>query len=380
MGASLTSFGSAVPLPANAWSPFSPLRVLLSALSAATAPLPCAWQSLKICETQNSSIVALRIIVYNYNMNEIQKKIEDFVKVNDFKGCVKFDEPMAPRTTFKIGGNAAVYAEPDELMDFIRLLQFLRSENIRFYLVGGASNIVFCDEEFMGVVISTLRLNKLSSADISENEVLVTCGTGTTMAQLVNFCVKNRLEGLQTFAGLPGTIGGALFMNARCFDVSICESFVSANYLELDDFTCYEIGYFPGEWDYKVSPFQNSSKLILDAKLRLKKSDKSEEQLLEECKKYIEERKSKGHFNYPSAGSVFRNNRNFGAPSGKLIDECGLKGKQIGNAQIAPFHGNFIINLGGATQKDVKKLVELTVKEIKEKKGFILEPEIIFVE
>lgn len=200
------------------------------------------------------------------------------------------------------------------------------------------------------------------------------------MAQLVNFCVKNRLEGLQTFAGLPGTIGGALFMNARCFDVSICESFVSANYLELDDFTCYEIGYFPGEWDYKVSPFQNSSKLILDAKLRLKKSDKSEEQLLEECKKYIEERKSKGHFNYPSAGSVFRNNRNFGAPSGKLIDECGLKGKQIGNAQIAPFHGNFIINLGGATQKDVKKLVELTVKEIKEKKGFILEPEIIFVE
>ena len=112
----------------------------------------------------------------------------------------------------------------------------------------------------------------------------------------------------------------------------------------------------------------------------MKKSDKSEEQLLEECKKYIEERKSKGHFNYPSAGSVFRNNRNFGAPSGKLIDECGLKGKQIGNAQIAPFHGNFIINLGGATQKDVKKLVELTVKEIKEKKGFILEPEIIFVE
>ena len=104
MGAFLTSFGSAVPLPANAWSPFSPLRVLLSALPAATAPLPCAWQSLKIYETQNSSIVALRIIVYNYNMNEIQKKIEDFVKVNDFKGCVKFDEPMAPRTTFKIGG------------------------------------------------------------------------------------------------------------------------------------------------------------------------------------------------------------------------------------------------------------------------------------
>ena len=161
-------------------------------------------------------------------MNEIQKKLEDFVKVNDFKGCVKFDEPMAPRTTFKIGGNAAVYAEPDELMDFIRLLQFLRSENIRVYLVGGASNILFCDEEFMGVVISTLRLNKISSADISENEVLVTCGTGTTMAQLVNFCVKTRLEGLQTFAGLPGTIGGALFMNARCFDVSICESFVSA--------------------------------------------------------------------------------------------------------------------------------------------------------
>ena len=99
-----------------------------------------------------------------------------------------------------------------------------------------------------------------------------------------------------------------------------------------------------------------------------------------ENKKYIEERKSKGHFDFPSAGSVFRINRGFGAPSGKIIDECGLRGKQIGMAQIAPFHGNFIINLGGATQKDVKALVEFTVKEVKAKTGFCLQPEIIFVD
>ena len=91
-------------------------------------------------------------------------------------------------------------------------------------------------------------------------------------------------------------------------------------------------------------------------------------------------RKEKGHFSFPSAGSVFKNNRDFHLPSGKIIDDCGLKGKKCGNAQIAPFHGNFIINLGGATQSDVKNLVQSVKDEVLKNKGFLLEPEIIFVE
>jgi UDP-N-acetylmuramate dehydrogenase len=200
------------------------------------------------------------------------------------------------------------------------------------------------------------------------------------MASFVNFCAENGFSGAEKFAGLPGTLGGALFMNARCFDLSISELFVEAYYIDLNDYTEQHKIFSSSDWDYKVSPFQNSHTLILSATFRLKKNVKSKEELKSENKKYIEERKSKGHFNFPSAGSVFRNNREFGAPSGKIIDECGLRGKQIGMAQIAPFHGNFIINLGGATQKDVKALVEFTVKEVKAKTGFCLQPEIIFVD
>ncbi len=319
-------------------------------------------------------------ILYNIFMEEIQEKVREFADSNGFSQIIKFNEQMAPKTSFKIGGKAAVFAEPEDFMQLVRILQFARSEKISFFVLGGASNVVFCDELYNGIVISLLKFNEIAQLPLSEDEVLVSCGAGTTMAQLVNFCTKNRLEGMEPFAGLPGTVGGALFMNARCFELSISERFYSARFFDLDDFTPSELNYIPEQWDYKVSPFQNSTKIILSAFFKLKKSSKSEEEIASLCKSFIEERKSKGHFKYPSAGSVFKNNRDFGSPSGKIIDECGLKGVRVGNAQIAPFHGNFIINLGGATQKDVKKLVEMTVNKVRELKGLSLETEIIFVE
>lgn len=313
-------------------------------------------------------------------MEEMQKKVKAFAESNGLSQVLKFDEPMAAKTTFKIGGSAAVFAEPEDFMQFVKILQFVRSENIHFIVLGGASNIVFCDECYQGVVISLLKFNEISMMPLSNEECLVTCGAGASMGQMVNFCAKNKLEGMEAFAGLPGTIGGALYMNARCFDFSISQFFTSAKYFDLDDFSTYELNYIPEQWDYKVSPFQKSSKIILSASFRLKKSNKNQEELAALCHSFIEERKSKGHFKYPSAGSVFKNNRAFGAPSGKIIDECGLKGLREGNAQIAPFHGNFIVNLGGASQKDVKKLVDITVNKVMQLKGLLLETEIIFIE
>lgn len=313
-------------------------------------------------------------------MEEMQKKIMSFAESNKFSHVLRFNEPMAAKTTFRIGGNAAVYAEPEDFMQLVKILQFVRSEKICFFILGGASNVVFCDDVYEGVVISLLKFNEISVLPLSEDEVLVSCGAGATMAQLVNFCNKNGLEGLERFAGLPGTVGGALFMNARCFDQSISDCFYSARFFNLDDFTTGELNFIQEQWDYKVSPFQNSMKIILGTMFRLRKSEKSEEELVAFCRTFIEERKTKGHFKYPSAGSVFKNNRNFGSPSGRIIDECGLKGLREGNAQIAPFHGNFIINLGGATQKDVKKLVETIVNKVRQLKGVLLETEIIFIE
>lgn len=301
----------------------------------------------------------------------------------EFNGEILLNEPMSKHTTFKIGGEVPVLFEPEDLDSLLILLLKIKNENIRFFVLGGGSNVVFCDETFEGVVVSLLKLNKIEvveSESISQDEVLISCGAGATISQLVNFCTKNAFSGCEQFAGLPGTVGGALFMNARCFDRSISDLFVDAWYIDLETYTEQHKTFNSKEWEYKVSPFQNDKTLILNATFRLYKGKKTEEEITQDNKKYIQERKSKGHFDYPSAGSVFRNNHTFGSPSGKLIDEAGLRGTQCGGAQIAPFHGNFIINIGGATQKDVKTLVEIAVNRVREKFGFCLEPEIIFVD
>lgn len=312
------------------------------------------------------------------------KVIAESIKASgDYTGSILYDELMSKHTTFKIGGPVPVFFEPENIDSLLFLLLKFREEKINYFVLGGGSNIVFCDSRFDGVVLSLLKINKISlldSSELKEDDVLVSVDSGVTMASFVNFCTNNGLTGAEPFAGLPGTVGGALFMNARCFNLSVSDLFVEAYYIDLKSYKEEQQLFNASDWDYKISPFQNKEKLILNATFKLKKAKCTIEDLQAENKKYIAERKSKGHFEYPSAGSVFRNNRDFGAPSGKIIDQCGLRGKQIGKAQIAPFHGNFIINLGGALQKDVKALVDFTVNEVKEKTGFSLQPEIIFVD
>ena len=193
---------------------------------------------------------------------------------------------------------------------------------------------------------------------------------------------------MEEFAGLPGTVGGALYMNARCFEKSISQlvydtSFFTAQPKKRASIICKP--FQESEWDYKKSPFQTTNsdeakKIICSATFVLEQKDDKEHASIEaKCKHFINERIQKGHFKFPSAGSVFKNNHNFGKPSGALIDQAGLKGVKIGGAQIAPFHGNFIINVDHAKSDDIKELVELTKKTIKEKFGFDLENEIIFL-
>lgn len=302
------------------------------------------------------------------------------LKNASFEGDILLNEKMSKHTTFKIGGEVPVFLAPKDVDALITALSVLKAQGMPFFVLGGGSNVVFCDSGYRGCVLSLSKLKHISILGQEEDSVFVTCGSGATMAQFVNFCLENELSGAEQFAGLPGSLGGAYYMNARCFDRSASDLFVDAYYIDLETYTEEYISYKAEDWDYKVSPFQKGKKIILQLNLRLEKNKKTKEQLLSDCKHYTEERVSKGHFKYPSAGSVFKNNHDFGAPSGKLIDDAGLKGYQIGQAQIAPFHGNFIINLGGATQKDVKSLVQLTVNTVREKTGFSLEPEIIFVE
>ena len=312
-----------------------------------------------------------------------------------FKGDIFENEPLAPKTTFKIGGPADLFIAPENFYSFQIALEALLKNNIRFFIMGGGSNIVFADEGFRGAVISTCNFNdtayyppsnispQFGKITLAKGEVLITCFSGTPMAAFVNFCTENSISGVEQFAGLPGTVGGAVFMNARCFDKSISDVIFSVSYQDYSDskIKLHQELYNPQEWAYKKSPYQTGKKFITTATFRLIQKNASEqEKIRTECKKYIAERVDKGHFKFPSAGSVFKNNRDFGKPSGMIIDEAGLRGLTIGGAKVADFHGNFIINTGNASSKDIKALVEQVQTSVSQKFGFSLEPEIIFVD
>ena len=300
------------------------------------------------------------------------------------------DEPLAQKSTFKIGGKAKIFITPQTQEQLSSCIGAVRNSEIPFFVMGGASNLVFPDEEFNGAIISTQNLKNIYMEDNSNNEVnsdnkvLVTCQCGCSMAAFVDFCTKKNLSGAEQFAGLPGTVGGAVYMNARCFERSISDFLHSTTHLEFSEKKACAIHkeFSSSEWEYKNSPFQKTKeieqKYVLDATFELLQLPNNN-RISEDCKFFISQRVSKEHFKFPSAGSVFKNNRAFGKPSGKIIDEVGLKGYKIGGAQVAPFHGNFIINTGSAKAKDVKQLVFYIQETVKNQTGFFLEPEIIFV-
>lgn len=322
------------------------------------------------------------------------EKIIQILKNHDaFKGDIRKDEPLAPKTTFKVGGHAELFIAPENYYSFQIAIETLLINNIPFLILGGGSNIVISDDGIKGVVISTQAFNdaeifppgdcpkEFGKIELNKNQVLVTCFSGTPMASLINFCIEKNFSGLEQFAGLPGTVGGAVYMNARCFDKSISDILFSVSYMDYSNgkVILKKDRYDSSRWAYKKSPYQNNKTFITTITFLLTRKKESEKSLIQsECKKYINERVSKGHFKYPSAGSVFKNNHEFGKPSGQIIDEAGLKGYTIGGAKIADFHGNFIINFNKASSKDIEQLVSYTIDTVQKKFGFILEPEIIF--
>ena len=310
------------------------------------------------------------------NLHIIAKNI---MNSQNFQGKIVLDEPMSQHTTFKIGGNADFFAIPDTIESLQFLLTELSQSNIPYFILGGGSNIVVSDKGIEGFVISTEKLTSIRIQESTE-EINVICEAGCSIKDITEYCIAHNFTGFESFAGLPGSIGGATFMNARCYDSSISDILVQAKYITIDNpLEAQEYKMNPTDWDYKKSPFQtnNNAIIVCSVILQLKKGVKSE--ITEKCEKHIADRKKKGHFDYPSAGSVFKNNRTYGKPSGKIIDEVNLKGYTVRNAQIAPFHGNFIINLGGAFADDIKSIVEYTQKKVKETASFDLECEIIFI-
>ena len=297
-----------------------------------------------------------------------------FEKIN-IKGLIVFDEPMSAHTSFKVGGPCSVYASPRDENDILEIFRAAIEHDVPLFVLGGGANILVSDSGITGIVMDMTGL-----AGWDREGDSLTFGAGMEASRASGIAADEGLSGLAFLYAMPGSIGGSLWMNARCYGESV-SGVVRSAYI-IDDpagdgrVTPRWISLDPSLFAYKKSPFQGKRIIIVKASFALTPGKKKA--LLKEMREHREDRDSKGHFSAPSAGSVFKNNRDFGMPTGKIIDSLGLRGYAVGGARISDLHANIIINTGTATAWDIRNLIEYVEGQVKERLGLDLEREILF--
>ena len=319
-----------------------------------------------------------------------------------FSPSVRYDEPMSGHTTFKVGGKADVWVRPakDIFPGYAaKLLKAAREEGIPVFILGAGANIVVSDNGIRGIVLDTGAFRGIGKREDmappktpfpeAENPPVkdapgegekaffsVSVLSGTSVDGLVSRLAERGLSGLEFLAGMPGSVGGAVWMNARCYGKSVSDALVETEILD-ESFEKRKIPFRPEDFSYKKSPFQGRENLILSARFAVHFGESAD--IRRENTACRKDRSDKGHYRFPSAGSAFKNNHDFGDPSGRIIDQAGFRGLSMGGAQIAPWHGNIIINTGSATAADIRALMDEVAHRIKKERGFELESEILFV-
>lgn len=289
---------------------------------------------------------------------------------------IKTNESLAEKTYIKIGGPAELYLESGSEEEIIRALELAIQNNIPFFMLGRGCNIVFTDEGFHGIVIRPI----LTKTELIE-ENKIEAGAGATLLDLVFFSHRNGLVGLEDLSGIPSSLGGAIYGNAGAGQDEIGDFIESASIaiVNKENRTVTKKTFLKEDlkFEYRHSVLKEiKNGIILSAILKLEKGDTQTAK--DEIEAHFDARSKAQPLSYPSAGCAFKNPP--GESAGKLIEQAGIKGKQIGSMQISEKHGNFIVNLGGGTYKEYKELVEFTKKTIKEKFGIDLEMEHIVVD
>ena len=260
-------------------------------------------------------------------------------------------------------------AVPDTVEKAAVLIKFLNENNIKHYFLGNGSNVIFNDNGFDGVIIKTSALN---SIEIDKN--YVKSGAGVLMTALAKKLQENNLSGLEFCYGIPGNIGGGVFMNAGAYGGEISDCLVSVEYID-EKGILKSISKEECDFSYRHSRFMKEKWLIVSATFKLEEKDG--EEMLCFMEDIMQRRKDKQPLDKPSAGSSFK--RPVGYFAAALIDECGLKGMTVGGAQVSEKHAGFIVNIGGATCEDIVALADKVRQIVFEKKGVVLEKEMIIV-
>jgi UDP-N-acetylmuramate dehydrogenase len=312
-------------------------------------------------------------------MSELRKLIEKINAQTNFAGELRYDEPMAAHTTFRVGGPADVWVRPegDAFPGYAAaVLKAARSAGIPVFILGGGANLVAADRGIRGIVLDTGGWTGWSFAPGAADPGSVTVRSGTTIDALVDAAAERGYGGLEFLYGMPGTAGGAVLMNARCYEKSISDVLLETEILA-ESFERVWVPFNPDAFSYKRSPFQKRNVLILSARFTVRECAPAD--IRAAAEEHRRDREEKGQYRFPSAGSVFKNNREFGKPTGKIIDELGLRGLHRGDAAVAEWHGNFIINRGNARAADIRALTEELIKRTRAALGIELEPEVLFV-
>ena len=300
---------------------------------------------------------------------EKQKVLSDIIRFIP-KENIRIDEPMSKHTSFKTGGNAEFYILVDNENQIKSLLDYSKQNNIDLYIIGNGSNLLVSDKGIKGIV-AKISFEGLSITE-NEDNIIVEAGAGVKVMVLAQILKKKGITGFEELSGFPGTIGGANYMNAGAYGKEMKDVIIETKTSNKETGNIENLRNEEQEFTYRGSIFKNKKYIILQTKLRLKKGNT--EEIEKKMNEYLMQRKEKQPLEYPSAGSTFK--RGDGFITAKLIDECGLKGYQIGGAQISEKHAGFIINKDNATTKDILDLIEYTKKKVFEKFGVQIEEEI----
>ena len=284
---------------------------------------------------------------------------------------IKYNEPLSAHTTMKVGGEAKVFIEVDSVQRIIDVVKYAKENNINYCIIGNGSNLIFTDKGFDGIVL------KVGSAfsDIDRlDETRIKVSGGFQLIKLSYYAKENGLSGMEFAAGIPGTIGGAVRMNAGAYGSEMINVVESVEYLDTNTFEIHKITNKECEFSYRHSMFvEHPEYVVVFATVKLEKGS------IDEIEAKMEEnnasRREKQPIEFPSSGSTFKRGADYIAA--KLIDEAGLKGYRIGGAEVSTKHAGFVINTGDATATDVINLIEHIKNVVYEKFGVMLQEEVV---
>lgn len=298
---------------------------------------------------------------------------KEYIKVlKDIAGDenVKVDEPMKSHTSFKSGGPADFFVTPSSVFDICKIIKLCNRENLPIFIMGNGTNLLVSDKGIRGVVIKIYdNLNKC----VVKEDVIYAYG-GILLSRLSSIALENELAGLEFASGIPGTLGGAVAMNAGAYGGEMKNVVIETEFIDKEG-NIKVISAKEHQFGYRTSFIQKQSGIVTKSVIKLKKGDRAAiKALIEELSR---RRRDKQPLELPSAGSVFK--RPEGYFAGKLIEDCGLKGYRIGDAQVSDKHCGFIVNKGNATSKNIMDLIKHIQKNVKDKYGVELQTEIRIV-